>query len=540
MPSKTKHGTTKSLAQRVAEMLKQRGVQRIFGVPGGGSSLDLIEAAAEQDIDFVLCRTETGAAIMAAVTGELTGIPGIVLTGIGPGAASAVNGITYASLERAPIIIFTDAHEVNATEPPHQIFDQQSLFAPISKAQQRLTPSDGATSFERLINLSAAEPPGPVHFDLSAKDACANSPRSSYDEVETKTDPNPEMIDAAGRLIRAAARPVMIVGLQCRSSDRADAANNLVSMLGAPVLATYKAKGVIPDTHPLYVGLYTGAKLDNTVLTEADLIIFFGADPIEMIPGDWPHSAPVIVISETPQLAWPFKPKTELTGSVLKNARALGIHRNNTAWTKLEIETHRKRLRNAIAIRKTAGRSPDEIINAVIATAPKNSRLAVDAGAHMFSCMTHWPADRPHDVLKSNGLSTMGFAIPAALASCLQEPNRPAIALTGDGGMMMSMAELSTAVRLGVNLTVVVMNDAALSLIDIKQQRQQRPPLGVRYPREDFANIARGLGCDAWKVGALDPLEFALTEAFEAEGPTLIDATVDPSGYRDQLIALRG
>ena len=196
----------------------------------------------------------------------------------------------------------------------------------------------------------------------------------------------------------------MIVGLQCRSSDRADAANNLVSMLGAPVLATYKAKGVIPDTHPLYVGLYTGAKLDNTVLTEADLIIFFGADPIEMIPGDWPHSAPVIVISETPQLAWPFKPKTELTGSVLKNARALGIHRNNTAWTKLEIETHRKRLRNAIAISKTAGRSPDEIINAVIATAPKNSRLAVDAGAHMFSCMTHWPADRPHDVLKSNGL----------------------------------------------------------------------------------------------------------------------------------------
>ena len=105
---------------------------------------------------------------------------------------------------------------------------------------------------------------------------------------------------------------------------------------------------------------------------------------------------------------------------------------------------------------------------------------------------------------------------------------------------MMSMAELSTAVRLGVNLTVVVMNDAALSLIDIKQQRQQRPPLGVRYPREDFASIARGLGCDAWKVGALDPLEFALAEAFEAEGPTVIDATVDPSGYRDQLIALRG
>ena len=148
--------TTKSLAQRVAEILKQRGVQRIFGVPGGGSSLDLIEAAAEQDIDFVLCRTETGAAIMAAVTGELTGIPGIVLTGIGPGAASAVNGITYASLERAPIIIFTDAHEVNATEPPHQIFDQQSFVRADIKGTASTDAVEWRNIFERLIDLAAA------------------------------------------------------------------------------------------------------------------------------------------------------------------------------------------------------------------------------------------------------------------------------------------------------------------------------------------------------------------------------------------------
>jgi acetolactate synthase-1/2/3 large subunit len=134
----------------------------------------------------------------------------------------------------------------------------------------------------------------------------------------------------------------------------------------------------------------------------------------------------------------------------------------------------------------------------------------------------------------------MGYAVPAALASWLQEPASPAVAITGDGGMMMSLAELSTAARLGANLTVIVLNDAALSLIDIKQQRQQRPPLGVRYPRADFAAAARGMGCDAWTVGGQDPLEFALAEAFESEGPTLIDVFVDPSGYREQLIALRG
>ena len=154
--------------------------------------------------------------------------------------------------------------------------------------------------------------------------------------------------------------------------------------------------------------------------------------------------------------------------------------------------------------------------------------------------MARWPAAAPYDVLKSNGLSTMGFALPAALASWLEEPDRPAVAVTGDGGMMMCLGELSTASRLSANVTIVVFNDAALSLIDIKQQRQQRPPLGVRYPKSNFADAARALGCDAWTVGAQDPLEFALSEAFETDGPTLVDVTVDPSGYRDQLTALRG
>jgi len=180
------------------------------------------------------------------------------------------------------------------------------------------------------------------------------------------------------------------------------------------------------------------------------------------------------------------------------------------------------------------------VIDAIAEAAPPGARLAVDAGAHMFSAMARWPARLPHDVMKSNGLSSMGFAVPAALASWLEQPERHTIAVTGDGGMMMCLAELSTAARLGAAMTVVVLNDAALSLIDIKQQRQQRPPLGVRYPRPDFATAARGMGCASWTVAALDPLEFALAEAFETEGPTLLDVSIDPSGYREQLMALRG
>lgn len=529
-----------TLAAAIAGILCAHGVKRIFGVPGGGSSLDLIDAAAQQGIEFILCRTETAAAIMAAVTGELTGIPGVVLTGIGPGAASVVNGIAYASLERAPIIVITDAHEETAVAPPHQIFDQQALFAPISKAQRRLTPATGAADFAALFDLAAAEPPGPVHVNLSAKDAAGVSDRGPGRARTESPAPEAAALAGAADLLKAAARPVVVVGHQCRAAKRADAANALVRALGGPAMTTYKAKGVVPEDGPHFVGLFTNAKLDHGVLAKADLIVFCGVDPVEMIPGGWPHRVPVIVLSETPGLAWPFVPDIEVAGPVALSAAHIAAIPPKTGWTESEIAHFRSSIVEKLANAGGGGRAPDDVIDAIVAAAPPNARLAVDAGAHMFSAMARWPAQAPHDVMKSNGLSSMGFAVPAALASWLEDTDRPAIAITGDGGMMMCLSELSTAARLNANLTVIVLNDAALSLIDIKQQRQQRPPLGVRYPRADFATAARGMGCASWTVAALDPLEFALAEAFETEGPTLVDVSVDPSGYRDQLIALRG
>ncbi|MEC7488209.1 MAG: thiamine pyrophosphate-binding protein [Pseudomonadota bacterium] len=531
---------TVTLTDSIIGTLARRGIKRMFGVPGGGSSLNLIDSAARHGIEFVLCRTETAAAIMAAVTGELTGVPGIVLSGIGPGAASVVNGIAYASLERAPVILFTDTPHQSATAPPHQIFNQRALFNPISKDQIHLEPESGARDFERLINLAAAEPPGPVHIDLSAEDAAAEVSLTTVAKLPHTESVDTEALTLAARLLQGAHMPILIVGHQCRTADRAASTNLLVDGLGAPVMTTYKAKGVVPESDPRYVGHFTGAKLEHTVLAESDLIVFCGVDPVEIIPGKWTHTAPVVVLSETGGLAWPFDAEAEVAGSVKKSASILAGNITESHWTGDAIARHRARIRQTLANNATARRSPDEIVDAVSAAAPDNARLTVDAGAHMFSVMARWPANLPYDVLKSNGLSSMGFAVPAALASWLEEPDRATIALTGDGGMMMCLAELSTAARLGANLTVVVMNDAALSLIDIKQQRQQRPPLGVRYPKADFAAAARGMGCHAWTVGAQDPLEFAIDEAFETSGPTLVDVSVDPSGYRDQLIALRG
>jgi acetolactate synthase-1/2/3 large subunit len=186
------------------------------------------------------------------------------------------------------------------------------------------------------------------------------------------------------------------------------------------------------------------------------------------------------------------------------------------------------------------GITAETATRAVQRAAPAGTRLTVDAGAHMFAARALWRAAAPYAVLKSNGLSSMGFALPAAIASALEQPLVPVVALTGDGGMMMSLGELATARQAGGKIVCVVLNDAALSLIDIKQQRAQRPAIGVRYPRSDFAAVAEGLGCRGWRVGSDDDLDLALAGAFACAGPAVVDVTIDPSGYGAQLEALRG
>ena len=180
------------------------------------------------------------------------------------------------------------------------------------------------------------------------------------------------------------------------------------------------------------------------------------------------------------------------------------------------------------------------MIHAVAAAAPANARITVDAGAHMLSAMALWPAQVPFDVLISNGLSTMGFAVPAAIAAALEAPERPVIAFTGDGGLAMCLGELATAARERLPVIVVVFNDGALSMIDLKQQQRSFATAGVRFAGFDFTAVARGMGCAAWRVDDPIGLERAVAKAAALGGAAVIDAAVDSAPYRKQFEALRG
>ena len=540
---------TQTLAQGLAAACRARGVRRAFGVPGGASSLDVIDALAGEDIDFVLTHGETAAALMASVTAELGGAPGVAVTGVGPGAASAVNGIAYAALERAPVLLVSDA----LAEPApghhalHQRFDQQALFAPLVKAYAKPTPGDGPGTIEALLDAATAHPAGPVHLDLTATAASAaasapTAPASGKSKAAQAVDPAFDLValaEARG-LLAQVRRPLVVAGMEARAPAASAALRILAQALACPVMTTYKAKGAVPDAGPFTVGCFTGASSDARCLDKADLLILFGLDPIELLPGPWRFEGPILALSPHGGHDYPAAPAASLHGGLARSAAALMETAQPTGWSELEIAALRGRLRAGIAMTGPGGRTAEDVVTAVRHAAPAGARITVDSGAHMFSALGLWQADEPGDVLKSNGLSTMGFALPAAIAAALEEPARPTIVMTGDGGLHMCLAELATAARLGCRIVVVVFNDSRLSLIDIKQQRQQRASRGVRFGAMDHARVAQGLGCSGWRVAATEPLAPALAEAFADDGPALVDVTVDPDAYNAQYEALRG
>ncbi len=535
-----------TLAEAVVERLHACGVSRIFGVPGGGSSLQIIDAAARRGIPFTLTRSESAAIMMAAVTGEISGCPGAALTTKGPGIANGINGLAYAMLDRAPMVIFADGFDApGLTYQSHQVFDQMALVAPVTKLRSRLESDDPSGEMADLLACTMTHPHGPVYCEFTAargrKPVAVPSSGNGIPIMER--EPDPSRIKAALDLLVGKSRPVIVAGLQTvRDAHYGAALRRLVDRLQCPVLPTYKAKGVLPDTDPHVVGLYVGGAGEQPVIADGDVLIMIGADPVEFALQPWRYpDHPVIELTLHAFERNYFKPDVSIVGAldVAMDALAESVP-SASVWAAREMETHRLALRECLRADGAGEITPQDVIDAVCAVAPENARISVDAGAHMLGVMAFWEASRANDVLISNGLATMAFALPAAIAAALHEPDRPVIAFTGDGGLAMCLGELATAAQESVNLTVVVFNDSALSMIGVKQASSGYEALGVDFSESDFATVATGLGLKGLACHRRDALEATLRDAFAHQGPSLVDIRVDPAGYRDQVKRLRG
>jgi acetolactate synthase-1/2/3 large subunit len=542
--------TARTVAEHLAAAFARHGVRRIFGVPGGGSSLDVIEAAARLGIDFILTRDETAAVMMAAATAELTGAIGVALTTKGPGTANAVNGIAYAALDRAPVVFLTDGFTAaEASWVTHQVFDQAKMLAPLTKARSRLEGPDVVAEIERLIGAARSVPFGPVLIELTSEAAKIRLPDATMPAASSPVSTagastaDRAAMTVARQLLASARKPVLILGLEAREAAAAIAVIRLADALGCPVLATYKAKGVVADSDPRYISEFTSGSAEAECVEQADLILLCGLDPVELLRQKWRYRAPVVDVASTRHPVHYLVPAAGLYGSIAATLAELQSAASPSSWASTELIALRARLRALLACQAGRGVGPQQIVEVAAKRAEALTewpRISVDAGAHMFSAMAFWPCLRPCDVLISNGLATMGFALPAAIASALQEPARTSIAFTGDGGLFMCLAELSTAVQCAARIVVIVFNDGALSLIDIKQQQRGLPTRGVRWDRPDFAAVMVGLGGRGYRAQTVEEYERAVDSALSGTGPALIDVTVDPGRYLEQLKALRG
>ncbi|UPY38491.1 thiamine pyrophosphate-dependent enzyme [Sediminicoccus sp. KRV36] len=528
-------------AEAMVQSFAEAGMPAIFGVPGGGSSLDLIAAAKVAGIPFLLTRTENGAGIMASALAELTHKPVGLLTTRGPGVSNAANGMANAALERAPVILVADGFAARESRyVTHQLFDQAAMMAPVTRAR-----GVGASEAPRVLAAAMGAPRGPGYLELAGDAARAPAAPGPAWAPPSLAAPSPSALAEARRMVLAAARPVLIIGLEATHPARASATRHLVEALGCPGLVTYKAKGVLPDSHPLFGGIFTGGEAEAPLLHEADLIILAGADPVEFVGQPWRYAAPILDLACAAREMVYRQPELAIIGAWEIAAAALAEDAPRRPWPEGRLGALRSAwlagLENAPGGNR--GMAPSDIVRVTQDACRRlgaDPRVAVDAGAHMFAATTFWQAERPCDLLISNGLASMGYALPAAIAAAWHDPGRGAVAFTGDGGLLMAVGELAMAAAMGLNLTVVVFNDATLSLIDIKKGERDLPEGALDWPMVDFAAVMRGMGGMAWRVGDADALDAALAEAMASPGPRLLDVRTDPSSYPAQIKALRG
>jgi acetolactate synthase-1/2/3 large subunit len=543
-----------TIAQLLVRKLGQRGVKTIFGLPGGGSSLDVIAAASTEQIEFILTKTENAAVMMAGALSETTGVPGVALMTKGPGLTNSANGVAYASLDRAPVVVLTDGFTPKQLSYiTHQVFDQKAVLAPIVKAASRLESDDPEAEIDMLLTLACTEPMGPVHIELTSETARKTvSVRSGDrgDEARTFAQPLDQkastavQIQALGVRLKQARQPIVVLGLEARA--HAEAIRKFVDALGCAVLTTYKAKGVVPDSDPRVVGIFTGGSLEQEAIAAADLMILIGMDPVELILQPWRYTTPVVDIAACVHPIHYVKPEMGVVGSLTDILHALisSGHVKQSDWSLLALDALREGAQKQLTYLPVKyGVAPDRVAQLAAQCcreAGVQPMFSIDAGAHMFSVAGFFPAEHAGDVLISNGLATMAFALPAAIAAAVQDRQAPVLSFTGDGGLMMCLGELCTAVEQQAKVIVIVFNDSALSLIDIKQQSRSMKSEGVRWRHHDFAATMGALGGLGIRVTSEQALIEGMQQALAYNGPSLLDVSIDPSGYPEQLKAMRG
>lgn len=533
------------VADAIGRTLAAHGISRAFGMPGG-EVVTLIDGLERAGIRFVLARNESAAAIMAAGTVAASGSPGLLVTTLGPGLATAVNGIVDAVQERVPLIVISGVIDQDVRgRYTHQAFDHAALLRPLVKASFEIEADGAAMVVARAIRLACTAPMGPVHLDLSPATAAASSigpdvvPPSR--RLAASMPPDTETWREIVGIVRRSERPLVIAGFEAVRSNAGMSLAELSERIGAPVITTYKAKGIYPERSSLSLG---GAGLsplaDGEILKivrSADTVILAGYDPIEMRTGwldPFAGEACVIEVSACPADHGAHQAHYSVVADVGAVLSALVMRlADKRTWGGGEPQAARAALRALFAAPSEWG--PHAVFETLEETLPTDAILTVDSGAHRILLSQQILLDRPNRLLQSAGLCTMGAAVPLAIGHACAKPECPVVAVLGDGGLEMSMGELGTMRDQGLPIVVVVLQDQSLALIELKQAQAGLERAAVNLGPTRYEKVAEAFGGRGVRVASRQALRSVLSEAFTAHVFTLIVCDIEAVDYAGRI-----
>ena len=527
-------------ADIIARRLYEAGCRHAFGIPGG-EVLTIVRALGDVGIEFLLAKHENSAGFMAEGAHHHTGSPGVLVATLGPGVANSVNVIANAWQDRVPLIFLTGC--VDAAEAAvytHQVFDHTALLAPVTKASLGVV--DGAVDviIDKAIAIALDGQPGPVHVDVPISTAAAEQPD---DPPVRRPAPAPsapapgQHLDTARKWLADSRCPLMIAGVDVLNQGAESSVKRFLEDYSIPLVTTYKAKGVLPEDHPLSLGgAGLSPKADEHLLPllgQADLILLAGYDPIEMRAGwcsPWTPDARVVEFSAVPNTHYVHQASVSFVGSVAAGLEALrnGAGRSET-WPSGEAAAARAGLRAAFSAGNEWG--PAALIDIARRRLPRATVATVDSGAHRILLSQMWECYTSRTLLQSTAHCTMGCALPLAIGYKLAAPELPVVAFVGDACLEMVLGELITLRDLGLPVIVVVFVDESLALIEMKQRRMGFENSGVDFQGTDYPAIMVALGMHGVWVDDQASMEQAIDQALQSDRSTLLACRIGRHGY---------
>ncbi|TFG81122.1 MAG: thiamine pyrophosphate-binding protein [Spirochaetales bacterium] len=532
-----------TVADQVVRRLKEMGVRHVYGVPSG-SWLYYMEAMRKGGIEFVLVSNETSAGFMADVTYRLTGIPGVCYATVGPGATNLSTGVGGALLDRSAVIALT-------SEPPEAMIgrtvqmaiDQQALFKPLTKWTTRLTVDRIDQIIGQAFRTALTEVPGPVHIglpeDLGPKSAPHGADWSGPPSVMTTAsvrDVDLKLMEA--RFLKSR-KPILAVGLSAVRAKVATLIAEIAIKHRIPVVLTPMAKGLLPEDHPWYAGVFFHALSDRVAETysQADLVVGVGYDPIEFNYEEWMPTVPLLHLDSVPADIDrnAYGDVSDITGDIRTALRRIAdMAPLQSGWDQKALANRKMAMFQLMEAPKGsfgARAALEELRKAL----PADGIMACDVGGHTHLIGQMWRTPGPGLQLMTNGWSSMGFGVPAAIAAKICRPDKQVACVTGDGGFLMMAGEMATARRQKLHIVFVILADRSLDLIRLKQDKKNMPSYGTKLYNEDFPSAEYVFGVPVIVATNVEEYHTVLAKAFEMDGPVIVEAKIQGGDY-DELI----